>query len=226
MNIIRSSIAGAFALGLLAAAPASAETDPAAAPAGGGAPSQPLTPNETKTYGDWTVRCYPIKGPSPCDMYELLANKQNQQRIMSVSIAYMPNGDKHVMQIAVPLGVAIPKGLVVETDAYTSPALRYRRCDRSGCYVELIIPPEMITGLSTATTGKVKIVADGGKAYDIPFSVNGFADAHGAMQDLARKKTATAAAPAPAPAAPADGGTTAPAPITTPDLTPTPTPTP
>jgi invasion protein IalB len=103
MTSIRAHIAGLLAFGLLSIGAASADPAPAA----------PLTPSETKTYGDWTVRCYPISSPSPCDMYELLANKQTNQRVMSLSIAYMPAGDKHVIQIAVPLGILIPKGLVI-----------------------------------------------------------------------------------------------------------------
>jgi invasion protein IalB len=204
MKSMRASIAGAVALGLLSVGAALA--DPA--------PGAPLQPSETKTFGDWTVRCYPIASPSPCDMYELLANKQNNQRVMSLSIAYMPAGDKHVIQIAVPLGILIPKGLVIESDTFTSQALHYRRCDRGGCYVEMLFDNGAVNALGTATgPAKIKIVADSGKVFEIPFSLNGYADAHGAMVDLARKKTAgkpAETAPAAAPAAPAE----APAPAT------------
>ena len=129
MIFTRASIAGAVALALLSLGAASADTSPTAGAAA------PVQPTESKTYGDWTVRCYPVASPSPCDMYELLANKQSKQRIMSLSIAYMPAGDRHVIQIAVPLGVLISKGLVIESDRYTSPALHYRRCDSVIAYL-------------------------------------------------------------------------------------------
>jgi invasion protein IalB len=191
MKFIGASLAGALAFGVVSFASA----DPA--------PNAPLVPTETKSFGDWTVRCYPVSSPSPCDMYELLANKQTNQRVMSLSIAYMPAGDKHVIQIAVPLGVLIPSGMVIESDTYTSPMLRYRRCDRAGCYVEMIFDNDAVTSLGAATgAAKIKIVADGGKVFEIPFSLTGYTDAHGAMVDLARKKTAKPAATAPAPAKP------------------------
>jgi invasion protein IalB len=183
---------------LLSLGAASAQTAPAS--------SAPLQPSETKTFGDWTVRCYPIASPSPCDMYELLANKQNNQRVMSLSIAYLPSGDKHVIQVAVPLGILIPKGLVIESDTFTSQMLHYRRCDRGGCYVEMLFDNAAINALATASgPARIKIVADNGKVFEIPFSLKGYADAHGAMMDLARKKVAEKppAAPAQAPAAPA-----------------------
>ena len=110
MKLMRSTLAGALAFGLFAASVAFAA---------------PIQPSETKTFGDWMVRCYPVASPSPCDMYELLANKQNNQRVMSLSIAYLPSGDKHVIQVAVPLGVLIPKGLVIESVTFTSPLLNY-----------------------------------------------------------------------------------------------------
>jgi invasion protein IalB len=219
MKSMRASIAGAIALGLVAFGAASAQTAP---PANNNAP---MAPTETKPFGDWTVRCFAVNSPSPCDMFELLANKTTQQRVLSISIAYLPTGDKHVIQIAVPLGIMIQKGLVLASDTYTSPQLHYRRCDRGGCYVEMLIDNQTIASLGTATgPAKIRIVAEGGKAFEIPFSLNGFADAHGAMTDLARKKTnkPADAAPAPAPDAtpPAAPAPDAPAP----DATPAPTP--
>jgi invasion protein IalB len=215
VTFFRASLAGALALGLLWTAPALAQGD--AAPSGSG--RAPSGPTDSKQYGDWLVRCFPVKSPSPCDMFELLANKQNQQRIMSVSIAYVPSGDRHVIQIAVPLGVMIQKGLVMTADGFTTPMLHYRRCDRGGCYVEMLMPPELLTALTTSTESKVTIYAEGGKAFTIPFSLKGFNDAHGAMSDLARKKTGGAAAapatPAPDQTAPAPGDSTTPAPDAT-----------
>ncbi|MEJ0028083.1 MAG: invasion associated locus B family protein [Rhizomicrobium sp.] len=211
----RSTLIGALALSLLSIGTAQAQTAPTGGAAG------PVQPSETKQFSDWMVRCYPVKSPSPCDMFELLANKQNQQRILSISIAYVPSSDKHVIQIAVPLGVLIQKGLVLSSDAYTSPMLHYRRCDRGGCYVEMLLQPEAVSALASgAGAGKIIVYADAGKAFEIPFSLKGFNEAHGAMQDLARKKTQGNTPPPEAPAPAPAGGDATPAP----DQTPTPSP--
>ncbi|MEI9995821.1 MAG: invasion associated locus B family protein [Rhizomicrobium sp.] len=216
MISLRKSLVAAFALSLLSFGTAFAQDAPAAP---GGAP---VKPTDTKQFGDWMVRCYPVNSPSPCDMFELLANKQSGQRILSISIAYVPSNDRHVIQIAVPLGVSIPKGLFLSADSYSSNQLHYRRCDRGGCYIEMLMPNEAVSQLGSSTGGgKIRVFIEA-KAIDIPFSLNGFSDAHGTMVDLARKKTGKggeAAAPAaptdsaPAPTAPAPS---APAP-TTPD---------
>jgi invasion protein IalB len=180
------ALSAAFALLLLGAAAAQAQTPPA------------LRPPEVKSIGDWSVRCFPQDSPSPCDMYEELDDKNTRQRVLGISIAYIPKMDRHALVVTVPLGVSIPKGVVIQTDTFTSAPLHYRRCDRNGCYVEMLIDDASIGSLSkSGPEGKVKIVADGGKPFDLRFSLNGFTAAHDSMAAQAKEK---AKDPAPAPA--------------------------
>ncbi len=156
---------------------------------------QPATPTDVKPIGDWTVRCFPVASPSPCDMYEELDDKNTRQRVIGVSIAYMPEGDRHVAQIAVPLGVSIPAGTVIKADSYTSAKLPYRRCDRAGCYVEMILPADMMAALGrSGPEATINIVSDDGKPFALRFSLNGFSGAHDAMATLARAKATKGAA--------------------------------
>lgn len=172
---------------------------PAAALAQAAAPAAPAaaTPQapgqaqvtDNKVVGDWTVRCFALASPSPCDMYEELQDKNSHQRVLGFSIAYAPKDDRHVVDIAVPLGVAIGSGAIIKTDNYTSPKLAYRRCDQQGCYVEGVMPNEMIASLSrSGPDASINIVADDGKSYALKFSLNGFASAHDAMAALAKEK--------------------------------------
>jgi invasion protein IalB len=164
------------------------------------APAQP----ETKTIGDWTVRCFPIQSPSPCDVWQEQAVKNTGQRVLSLSIAFVPSLNKYAIQISVPLDISIQKGVVLQTDAYTSPVFKYRRCDRSGCYVEMPVDNAVVEGLSrSGAKGKVNIVADNGKKFGIDFSLKGFAQAHDDMVAQARAKAKPVQQTAAAPAAPA-----------------------
>jgi invasion protein IalB len=156
---------------------------------------------DNKQIGDWTVRCFAIANESPCDMYQELQDQNSHQRVLSVSIAYVPARDQHVIQIAVPLGVAIARGAIIKTDAYGSPALPFRRCDQQGCYVEMLLNSQQVADLSkSGPEATVNIVADDGKPYGLRFSLNGFASAHDTMSGLAKQK---AVVPGAAPAAPA-----------------------
>lgn len=153
---------------------------------------------EVKRVEDWFVRCFQIESPSPCDMYQELDNRETRQRILSLSIAFVPSLDRHALQITVPLDIAIPKGLVIQTDSYKSPVLKYRRCDRNGCYVEVAVENAVIESLarSSGDGGKIVIAADSGKVYNLNFSLKGFATAHDDMVTKAKAKAKAPAAPA------------------------------
>src|ERR1700692_2210240 len=57
--------------------------------------------------GDWVVRCVltSVKSPAPCEVLQSTVNKDNQQRISRMSIAYVPSRETYAMQIVVPTGV-------------------------------------------------------------------------------------------------------------------------
>jgi invasion protein IalB len=162
----------------------------------------PVSPApEVKAIGDWSVRCFPAESPTPCDMYEELDNKNSRQRVLSVSLAYVPRMDRHIIQISVPLGVALQKGLVIQSDNFTSAPLHYRRCDREGCYVEMMLDNASVAALTKSGPGaRMKVIADGGKPFNLRFSLNGFSAAHDSMVAQAKQKAQSDKA---APAAPA-----------------------
>lgn len=193
MKSLRVSLAFAAAL-LMAPAfaqDAAQEQAPAAA-------SQAPKVTDTKGIGDWTVRCFSVKSPMPCEMAEVRVAKKTGQRVLGVMLAYMPANDAHMIQVSVPLGVAFANGLVINTDTYKSGVLKFRRCDQGGCYVEAAVGGDVVSALGKATDAKVHIVSVDGKPFDFPFSLNGFNEAHAAMVDLAKQKATRPAEAAPA----------------------------
>src|SRR5882757_546722 len=81
---------------------------------------------ETKTIGDWMVRCFPVANSNPCDLFQELDEQRTRQRILALSLAYVPVADRTLMQITVPLDVALQKGVTIQAEGYTSPVLKYR----------------------------------------------------------------------------------------------------
>jgi invasion protein IalB len=164
------------------------------------APAAPPPPPEVKNIGDWLVRCYPAQTQSPCDMYQQQNDAKSQQRVLALSLAYIPRLDKHAIQISVPLGVSIGRGVVLQAGTYTSPAMPYRRCDRGGCYVEMLLENSVVDQLNHAgDTALLKVTADDGKNYQLRLSLNGFTAAHDSMAEQARAKAKSdAGAPPPA----------------------------
>jgi invasion protein IalB len=199
---LKQTLIGA-ALGLALACGAAAAQD-AAAPAAAAATGQQQTkPPETKTIGDWIVRCFPIQSPSPCDMFQELVDQRSHQRVLSLSFAYVPNLNRHGMQLTVPLEVGLQKGATISSDSYTSQPFRFRYCDRGGCFVQTVVDNAAIESLAkSGPDGKVRIYADSGKAYDLKFSLKGFAAAHDDMVEQAKAKATKTPPPAAAPATP------------------------
>jgi len=192
------SLIGA-ALGVLLASGTVLAQD-AAAPAAAPPQGRP----EVKAVGDWVVRCFPIASPSPCDIYQELNDQRTQQRVLSFSIAYVPSLDRHGIQITVPLEVSIPRGLVIETDSFKSEAMKYRMCDRTGCFVQMPIENAAINSIAkSGPDAKVRIFADSGKSYELKFSLKGFSAAHDSMVEQAKAKAKNVPVQPAAPAAPA-----------------------
>jgi invasion protein IalB len=176
----RLSYFGAAAIALLGAAvPAAAQTGQ----------------TEARTIEDYIVRCLPVQNPSPCDMYLERGNPQTGQRVYTLSIAYMPSANRHIMVISVPLGVLIEKGAVIETSGFTTEPMQIRRCDRGGCYVEAVAPQALIDGFKKAgPEGRLKVVGDDDKPYEFPLSFRGFSAAHDYMVEQNRAKARTPSA--------------------------------
>jgi len=183
-------LAGLAAVSILTGAAAAQSSAPAA---GANAPVQP---SETKNFGDWTVRCYPVSSPTPCEMIELLVNKKSGQRVLGVLIVFNAAQNQNVVQIAMPLGVSVQNGAVLSSDTYTSGVLRYRLCDVQGCYAFAPVDEDAIKALKRATKAEMKIVSADGKKINLSFSLNGFSAAYNALLDMTRQKSTAAPAPA------------------------------
>jgi invasion protein IalB len=170
--------------------------------AAGAAAAQQAAPPpkpDIKNVGDWQVRCFSLTSTHPCDLFQEMADQNTRQRILSLSIAYDPSLDRHLMQITVPLEVSIAKGMTIQTDNYTSPVLKYRMCTRDGCFVQMLADNAMVEAMvKSGPDAKINIFADGGKSYGLKFSLKGFSAAHDDMVAQARAK---AKKPADAPAA-------------------------
>lgn len=167
-----------------------------AAPAGkaGAAPAAAAASSAApRRFGEFVVRCAPVKSVAPCDLYEERGDKNTGQRVIGFSIGFMPSTSRYIMQVAVPLGVDVNKGLSITDGKYTSPALPFRRCDRTGCFSEVAVDKTLIDAFAKmGSDSKIKVTADGGKIYDFTFSFEGFSAAH---EDMVAQNKAKAAAP-------------------------------
>jgi invasion protein IalB len=176
-----------------AAAPAApAQPRPAAAAAAQPQLQQATASNLTvnELIGDWNVRCFAVKAVAPCDVLQVASQQETKQRVLLISIAYVPSRDGYLMQIVVPLGVAVSKGLSLAAGSNSLNGLKFNRCERDGCYVEAPLANETVQALTApGQTSAVSIQAYAdSKAATLPVSLKGFGEAIGKMRTYARQK--------------------------------------
>ena len=219
MVLHRSAHLAVFPL-LLALSPVQAADAPPPAPAAAPAPEAAAPQfSVNQPFGDWAVRCAleTVKSPAPCDVIQLTVNQDSKQRIMSFSLAFVPSRDSYALQIVVPTGVALARGLSMANGDHSLNQVKYNRCERDGCYVELLLDaPTVATMQASGGDGKstnVTIVSYGQfNTLNLPVSLKGFPEAVDRMKTLARQRAiALPAAPGAAAAAPAGRGGAAPA---------------
>lgn len=151
---------------------------------------KPMTPTTMKSFSGWDVRCYPVQTPAPCDMWEAIAFKKGGQLAVSVSIVYVPSRDEHLVQFVVPLGIDLQQGAKAMAGGFSADGLRYHHCDRIGCYIIVPQANGLINALRSQQTFKVRVVQFHGKPVDLTVPLKGFNEAHTALVDLAKQKTA------------------------------------
>jgi len=163
----------------------------------------PAAAANEKTIGDWRISC---TGPAqaPCVMQQVIANKSTGQQIMAISVIYLPANDVHLLQIFLPLGVSIPRGVQIKGDNFASPKLNYAACEpqNSSCVVALPLNKESVDNLArSGNNTQVVFAFDGGQDVLVNIHLNGFADADAYMADQAKGKAKGApAAPSVIPA--------------------------
>ena len=162
----------------------------------GAAPAFAQTASDEKTIGDWRVHC---GGPAqtPCEMLQLVGNKTTGQQIMAISVIYIPANDIHLMQLILPLGAALPKGVVIKSDNFTSPKIVYNRCEQMGCVVALPLNKEAILNLSQKGPNTAVVFSlDGGKDINVRISFNGFTEADNYLVEQVKAKVKNTPPPA------------------------------
>jgi invasion protein IalB len=157
--------------------------------------AQAPKPTLTKEVGSWTVQCFEQNGASRCKMVEILVNKKSGMRVLGISLQYIAERKRSLMEVGVPLGITLQNGAVLKTDTFTSGTLRYSICDQQGCYVMMGVDDTLASTLSRSTKANMEWVNYGdGKKVSLAFPLDGFAAAYQEM--VSASSAAKAAAPA------------------------------
>jgi invasion protein IalB len=177
VSLVCGSVGLAGAKESVSRAPAAEDRSPSrvaqASPAGqlpGGATSL------RETHGDWVVACTSISQQTKiCGVSQQQADTRSGQRVVAVEVA-VPAGDATKVTLALPFGVLLEKGVVVQVDdGPASSPFAFKTCLPVGCIVEITLNKQNIETWRKGTALKFKtIAADSGNEVPFTLSLKGF----------------------------------------------------
>ena len=159
---------------------------------GATATGQPFSPQVSTTqYGDWVLRCMPQQAAAlPCDIVQSLAQKDSKAQVLTISMAYSAKDNRHAIEIGVPLGIDLRRGVDISVGSVTARHVHPTRCEINGCIIDALIADDMLEALAKNDKGRVIVSADGKKDLAIEFSLKGYNDAEAALRHEAEARKA------------------------------------
>jgi invasion protein IalB len=115
--------------------------------------------------------------------------KASKKQVLLVSLAYSPERAQHAMEVLVPLGVDLRRGIDITVGGITAKGVPVTRCELSGCVVDAILGDELVKAMRSAHSGKVTLGGIAAQDASIEFSLNGFEQADDALKREAIART-------------------------------------
>lgn len=129
-----------------------------------------------ETYQDWRVGCAQQGAAKRCSLSQVQA-QQDGQRVLAIELD-APSGNAVSGTLVLPFGLALEPGVSFQIDDKPAmPPARFRTCMPGGCLVSVTFDSPTLVALRAGTALKVKAVADGGAAFPLSISLQGFATA-------------------------------------------------
>lgn len=197
MTALARPLGLALALALVAAAPAFAQeatqapaTDTeTAAPAADPAATEAAAPEATgdgmgepyvaETFEAWELRCVRTEdGSDPCQLYQLLKDKETAKPVAEISLLALPEGGEAVAgaTIIVPLETLLTQQLNITVDKGKTKRFPFTFCAEVGCVARVGFTQEDIDGFKKGSVATVTVVpvAAPDQTVNVDISLKGF----------------------------------------------------
>lgn len=162
------------------AAPAEAPADataaaPAAAPTGNGVGE----PYVAESFEAWELRCVRTEdGSDPCQLYQLLKDKETDKPVAEISLLALPEGGEAVAgaTIIVPLETLLTQQLNITVDKGKTKRFPFTFCAEVGCVARVGFTQEDIDAFKKGSVATVTVVpvAAPDQTVNVDISLKGF----------------------------------------------------
>jgi len=132
----------------------------------------------------WTVSC-PTAATTKrvqCFTSQIIRWEKNTNLFTNFTVTNPANQKLPQLQITVPLGVLLGKGLTLTINKNEPVKLGFTKCIKAGCFIKISIADDMLTTLKNPSTKTAMIFGLTGKNNaNVSFDMVGFAEAYQSM---------------------------------------------
>ncbi|WP_347309855.1 invasion associated locus B family protein [Defluviimonas sp. SAOS-178_SWC] len=158
------------------AAPDTAATAPADVTAATNGVGEPYV---AETFDAWQLRCVRTEdGSDPCQLYQLLKDKETDKPISEISIVALPDGGEAVAGATVitPLETLLTQQLNITVDGGATKRYPFTFCADVGCVARVGFTTEDIDSFRKGKIARISVVpvADPTRTVDVDISLKGF----------------------------------------------------
>jgi invasion protein IalB len=154
--------------------PTAKETAPAAAPRAAATEPKAAAAAPAPAFGEWRLECVEQAAKPNCQAS--IRAVIGEQIALVLSVAMQAGKPDPQMQLAVPLGVLVAKGVDAKVGGYSA-NFPISRCTAQGCLVEGAFPKPFGDALREGKDGAILIYSTDGKPVQLPLPAKSFATA-------------------------------------------------
>ena len=156
----------------------------AQAPQAAPVPSAPSAAKPKAAGPGWAVNCKSTSKEKglECRMSQTVVLKQSGQVLTNVTFRIPVDTKQPEIIVQLPLGVLLAAGATFQVDENTPQQLKFKACDRNGCYANSPVTPEVLAILKKGKQLTIGFQNLAEKPITVPLSLDGFGDAYDKMQ--------------------------------------------
>lgn len=153
----------------------------------------------SERFEDWHYRCVETvqqggKKSNRCEVVQIAQTKQGKNTINLLTVSFSEiTGKKKkkqtVITVLAPLNVFLPTGMTLTVDKNKASALKYRNCNKAGCWIQHLVKPALLKQLDKGNFGFAKMRLINGQNINVKFSLKGLSAAMKAMKKGKKPKT-------------------------------------
>jgi invasion protein IalB len=187
LSIALLALLGTPVLAQQAPAPATDTAAPEAAPAAEAPAGDGVgEPYVAEKFDAWELRCVrAADGSDPCQLYQLLKDKETGNPIAEISLLPLPEGSEAVVgaTIITPLETLLTQQLNMTVDAGKTKRYPFTFCADVGCVARVGFTKEEVEGFKKGSIARISVVpvADPNRTVDVDISLKGFTAGYDAV---------------------------------------------